>query len=474
MPAARPLSRIPMKIRIARLAAAVTALAFAAPAPAAPHRFAFRPPAAAVTSATKVALTGELLGWDPAGLPMARQSDGTYAVEMEVPDGRYLYKFTMDAGDKGWFADDANPDRESDGNGGFNSVLTVGDAKSARRAGASGAAGNAPATARATNRTQPSTPWAPEALVLKGDSTRPATPVKGWVPVTFRDGELATSAGSRLLISDDRLTLPGGEDAVTSPTCVPRRVFAWLPPGYGGPATGTPGARRYPVVYLHDGQNVYDDPACCFGNGGWELDKLMDPLGPDGAPGLPQAILIGIPNNPPVRRAEYGVGDDVFADRDTPYVRFLVEVVKPRIDRDFATKPGKEHTVVMGSSMGGVISIVAAWRHPEVFGTAVAISTAFLFADSTGRTLTDKLRRAGEPGGPGAPKFRLYLDSGDSGLARDGAPATREFAALARRMNWGGGKPDRFLHLEFAGESHNEKAWRRRARRPLEFALGGR
>src|SRR5215217_1626799 len=126
-----------------------------------------------------------------------------------------------------------------------------------------------------------------------------------------------------------------------------RDLIAYLPPSYGD------GERRYPVLYMHDGQNLFDQ-ATSFGDE-WRVDETMEELAGEGL----EAIVIGVPNMGEERCEEYspfvdaqaggGCGDD--------YLEFLVRTVKPLVDRSFRTLPDRENTGIAGSSMGGLISL---------------------------------------------------------------------------------------------------------------------
>jgi predicted alpha/beta superfamily hydrolase len=151
----------------------------------------------------------------------------------------------------------------------------------------------------------------------------------------------------------------------------PRRVWIYLPPGY---ATS---ARRYPVVYMHDGQNVFD--AATSGFGEWGVDETLDSLRAAGDPG---AIVVAVDHGgtrrldeySPWRNARYGGGE---GDR---YVDFLALTLKPWIDAHYRTRPDRLHTAVAGSSMGGLISLYALLKYPRVFGRAGVFSPALWFA----------------------------------------------------------------------------------------------
>lgn len=152
-----------------------------------------------------------------------------------------------------------------------------------------------------------------------------------------------------------------------------RRVWVYLPPDY---ATS---GRRYPVLYMHDGQNVFDDSTSFAGE--WGVDEALDSLHAAGDPGV---IVVAVDNGGQLRMDEYspwrhpraggGEGD--------AYVDFLAHTLKPWIDRAYRTRPGRDDTGVMGSSMGGLISLHAALRHPDVFGRIGVFSPSLWFSDS--------------------------------------------------------------------------------------------
>jgi predicted alpha/beta superfamily hydrolase len=137
--------------------------------------------------------------------------------------------------------------------------------------------------------------------------------------------------------------------------------------------------RYYPVLYMHDGQNVFDDSTSYAGE--WGVDEALDSLHAAGDPG---AIVVAVDNGQQLRMNEYspwrhprhGGGEgDAYAD-------FLALTLKPYIDRTYRTRPGPESTGLMGSSMGGLISLHAALRHPGVFGRVGVFSPSLWFSDS--------------------------------------------------------------------------------------------
>jgi len=143
-----------------------------------------------------------------------------------------------------------------------------------------------------------------------------------------------------------------------------RDAIVWLPPSYEKDTR-----RRYPVLYMHDGQNVFD-PSTSFLGSDWRADEVADSLIRAGA--IEEIIIVAI-NNSPDRISEYS---DTPAGRS--YAKFVVERLKPLIDSTYRTKPSPENTAVMGSSLGGLVSLCFVWWYPEVFSKAGCLSTSVI------------------------------------------------------------------------------------------------
>jgi predicted alpha/beta superfamily hydrolase len=208
-----------------------------------------------------------------------------------------------------------------------------------------------------------------------------------------------------------------------------RTVRVYLPASYTK-ASG----QRYPVLYLHDGQNVYSFAGTniAFGWGSWELDKTVDQLA--GAGQMPEVIMVAVDNSR-ARYAEYCGAHHTGTNQNTPfenYSAFLLEELKPKIDAEYRTEPKPATTAVMGSSMGGICSLILAWEHPDVFGAAASLSGAFMvehtnFLDHVLRPCT------------AAPKpIRVYLDCGITDFmgGDDGRTLTDAVAGELKRLGW--------------------------------------
>jgi len=245
---------------------------------------------------------------------------------------------------------------------------------------------------------------------------------------------------------------------------------------------------HYPVLYLHDGQNVFSlgGTDTTFGWGSWELDRTVDSLCHEKK--MQEIIVVSVDNSH-ARPEEYGGTHHVQGGFPTKtafekYEEFLTRELKPRVDSEYRTLPEAAHTAVMGSSMGGLCSLVLAWDNPQIFGAAASLSGAFPV--SRPNFLDDVLK-----GYKGPPKpFRAYLDSGVVGSTGgdDGRSRTEQVVAELRRIGWAPGnlqwfvdertltrkeleksnlRPDKWN--EALTSQHNEFYWRRRAWRALTF-----
>ena len=231
----------------------------------------------------------------------------------------------------------------------------------------------------------------------------------------------------------------------------PRDVIVWVPPSYEKATE-----KRYPVLYVHDGQNAFD-PATSFLGADWQIDEVSDRLIREGE--LQEIIVVGIWNTDD-RREEYS---DTTKGR--AYLRFIVEKLKPFIDREYRTRPEREHTGVMGSSMGGLISFLLVWNYPQAFSQAACLSPAFLFND------INAPREVESYDGP-AKNIRIYMDNGGVGLEGQLQPGCD---AMLRALQEKGFKLDENLvWFRDPDAEHNERAWSKRVRRPLLFMFGKR
>jgi predicted alpha/beta superfamily hydrolase len=238
-----------------------------------------------------------------------------------------------------------------------------------------------------------------------------------------------------------------------------RNLLVHLPPSYSH------SNRRYPVIYMHDGQNLFDAATSYAGE--WHVDDTMLALAAEGR----EAIIVGIPNSGEQRMHEYTpFTHNVFgAGRGEDYVRFILDTVKPAIDRDFRTLPEARTTGIFGSSMGGLISIYAYFRFSGAFGMLGCMSPSLWvgYAD-----LLDVVTRTAFPGG------RIYIDVGGHELGPNRGKRNLRYAASVNRFKNAllglGYVDDRTLKFVHDVEgTHSEGAWARRLPEALRFLLRG-
>ncbi len=237
-----------------------------------------------------------------------------------------------------------------------------------------------------------------------------------------------------------------------------RGLWVYLPPGYRENT-----AARYPVVYLHDGQNLFD-PRAAFGGVTWQADRAMN----DGvvAGTIREAILVGVENTA-ARIAEYTPTVDATygGGNGDAYLRMLVTEVKPYIDRTYRTLPDRANTAIVGSSLGGLISAYAGVRLADTFGLVGALSPSTWWNN---RVILDEVattpRRTSRP-------LRVYVDSGNAGTSNDGVDDTRMLAAAYRAAGYVEGTTLRYVVQE--GAQHSEAYWAMRLPGALAFLLGG-
>ena len=256
--------------------------------------------------------------------------------------------------------------------------------------------------------------------------------------------------------------------AVPSRNIAPPHVVIWLPPGYDTTQN------RYPVVYMHDGQNLFFPERSNF-NKVWAADKSALRLIAAGK--VAPFIIVGVDQPgkdryrqyfpqaidgmaPPAIRAVFAKAADGPFTGDA-YLRFLVDELKPRIDREYRTRPDAAHTAAVGSSMGGLISCYAFIRYPKVFGRAGCVSTHWLLTmptelppDADVLALWDRYiaENIGKPTGR-----RLWMDHGTETLDAHYAPWQARIDAAVTRSGWEPGRD--FVSREYKDAAHEENAW---------------
>lgn len=213
-----------------------------------------------------------------------------------------------------------------------------------------------------------------------------------------------------------------------------RRVWIYLPAGYDADK------KKYPVIYMHDGQNLFDDYTSSYGE--WGIDEMMDKI-----PVRQESIIVGIDHGGEYRITEYDPYNSKYGEgRGDDYVQFLIKELKPYIDAHYRTQTDAAHTTIAGSSMGGLISMYAALKYPGVFGNAGVFSPAFWIApqiyDQAQQATINKMSR-------------FYFVCGDA----ESESMVADMQKMADLLKSRGVKPENAPVTIIKGATHNEKQW---------------
>ncbi len=225
-----------------------------------------------------------------------------------------------------------------------------------------------------------------------------------------------------------------------------RTMIVWLPPKYKRLKNAE---KRYPVLYMQDGQNLFD-PKSSYAGKDWRVDETVVKLVKAGL--MKEIIVVGIYNSDD-RLEEYSD-----TEKGNLYLKFLTEEVKPFIDSVYRTLPDRANTAIMGSSMGGLVSFLAAWKHPEVFSMAGCMSSSFYYNDEKIFTTIEEYSGSKKP-------IKFYIDHGEDGLIR----GQKMFCKLTKLGYLIGTDLDYYYA---SSAEHNESAWADRLERPLLFFFG--
>jgi enterochelin esterase-like enzyme len=264
----------------------------------------------------------------------------------------------------------------------------------------------------------------------------------------------------------------------------PRHVDVWLPTGYDA-------SQKYAVLYMHDGQMLFD-ASTTWNKQAWEVDEVLGRLLNEEK--VRKTIVVGVWNGGKTRHSDYFPqkpfeslpasitqllldsgsrpgGAELFAIglQSDHYLRFLVEELKPFIDKKYATLPDAANTFVMGSSMGGLISMYALCEYPQVFGGAACLSTHWpgIFSMENNPVPAAFLVYL-EKNLPEAATHKLYFDYGSATLDSLYKPTQVQADAIMKKKGW---SPAHWITLEFPGADHSEQSWNNRLDQPLLFLL---
>ncbi len=238
-----------------------------------------------------------------------------------------------------------------------------------------------------------------------------------------------------------------------------RDVTAYLPAGYDSLENV---AHAYPVLFMHDGQNVFDDHDCCFGHTGWETNVALDE---EIAAGRVAPVIVIAVGNTNARNDEYGLS----ATKLAAFMKFLVDELQPRVLAK--VRWNHERVAVAGSSLGGLVAMYQVLAYPETYSAAAALSGAFWPGLEDGSALRDKLA------GFGKQPVAIYLDhGGNSANNSDGAADTIDVRDRLLNLGWERSDspsctpgPNALCYHSEPGATHDELAWKARTWRFLRF-----
>ncbi|HYB93421.1 MAG TPA: alpha/beta hydrolase-fold protein [Vicinamibacterales bacterium] len=232
-----------------------------------------------------------------------------------------------------------------------------------------------------------------------------------------------------------------------------RDVLVWTPPGYAEQP-----ARRYPVLYMHDGQNLFE-PDTAFQKGEyWRVGETAAAL--IEARRIEPIIVVGVYNTGDARIDEYTPTGDhkLGGGHADDYGRMLIEELKPLIDAEYRTLPERDHTGLAGSSLGGLVSLHLGFTHPSVFSKVAALSPS-VWWDRKAILRTVRQARS-------KPRLRLWVDMGTA-EGRRGLDDARSLKAALVGLGFVDGVD---LHYaEYEGATHSEHAWSERVGPVLEW-----
>ena len=264
-----------------------------------------------------------------------------------------------------------------------------------------------------------------------------------------------------------------------------RHIDVWLPEGYAA-------NRKYSVLYMHDGQMLFDS-AVTWNKQTWDADDVITKLLQENK--INDVIVVGIWNGGTTRHTDYfpqkpfeslileqkekiftaarANGNSVFNEQkinSDNYLKFLVKELKPFIDKNYSTYKDRSHTFIAGSSMGGLISMYAICEYPKVFGGAACMSTHWpgIFS-MEGNPIPDAFINYLKTNLPDPKKHKIYFDYGTATLDALYPPLQQKADEVMKEKGFTG---KNWITKEFPGEDHSEKAWHKRLHIPLTFLLG--
>lgn len=243
--------------------------------------------------------------------------------------------------------------------------------------------------------------------------------------------ERKSTASANVEVLEKQFKIPGLDRS--------RGIRVYLPPSYDQ------SDQRYPVIYMHDGQNLFDDATSFVGE--WGVDEVLNEVAFEGGP---EFIVVGVDNGGTLRTEELTPWPHPKFEggKGGAYVKFIVETIKPFIDAEYRTKPDAENTAIGGSSLGGLISHYAIYKYPDTFSKAIIYSPSYWFSFDEVMQFTDDH--------PLPPSHKIDLLVGK----KEGEDMYEPLDLMARKISaMNHSISNMRVTIDEDGE-HNEKFWR--------------
>lgn len=238
-----------------------------------------------------------------------------------------------------------------------------------------------------------------------------------------------STANSNVTVIEKQFTIPQLQRT--------RGIRVYLPPGY------SQSEQHYPVLYMHDGQNVFDNATSYAGE--WKVDETLDQLSAEMGINL---IVVAVDNGGEKRMNELSPwGNKEFGEAEgEQYMRLIVDVIKPYIDSTYRSLPDQANTAIMGSSMGGLISHFAMYRYPHVFSKAGIFSPSYWFSQAV---YTYSQNHALNP------SAKLFFVVG----SKEGETMVKDMQNMVKQIVDQGHKQELIKARVVQGAKHNESFW---------------
>ncbi|MBM6500252.1 alpha/beta hydrolase [Flavobacterium macrobrachii] len=273
-------------------------------------------------------------------------------------------------------------------------------------------------------------------------------------------------------------------DSFPTKFIVPRTVDIWLPSNYAED-------KKYSVLYMQDGQMLFDSSST-WNKQEWMVDEVVSKLNAENK--IEDMIVVAIWNIKNLRHGDlfpkkpllqlskdkiefiyveaqklnYNLKiEDINSDN---YLKFIVKELKPYIDKKYSVYTDAKHTAIMGSSMGGLISMYAICEYPKVFGKAACLSTHWVgFRDFENNPIPESFFAYMEKNLPNPKDHKIYFDYGTETL--DASYLKYEYR-IDEVLQSKGYTTENYKNLKFEGENHSEASWQKRINIPIEFMFG--